>query len=289
MKKFSAGFLLFCIVTFAFFIRIYRVSEIPPALSWDEVSIGYNAYSILTTGRDEHGKFLPLDSFASYGDYKPPLAIYLTVPSVVIFGLNEFAVRFPSVLFGTLTVLITYFLIKELFSNSLFIIHYSLLTSFLLSISPWHIQLSRAGFEANIALFFVVSGVLLILRARYKSQLLLFCWLPFVAAIYTFNSTRYFVPLFSIILLIYYWKNFSKNKPLLLSGIIIATVILLPIMPHIFSKEARLRFAEVNIFSDAGIVNQANARMEVDNISWWSKIMHNRRVGFSQSYLTHFF
>src|SRR5260221_9154250 len=97
-------FFLLLIVGLAFTLRFYNVSDNPPALSWDEVSIGYNAYSILKTGKDEHGRFLPLDTFIAYGDYKPPLAIYLTVPFVAVFGLNELSVRLPSVLFGTMTV-----------------------------------------------------------------------------------------------------------------------------------------------------------------------------------------
>ena len=30
----------------------------PPGMYWDEVSLGWNAYSILKTGHDEHGRFL---------------------------------------------------------------------------------------------------------------------------------------------------------------------------------------------------------------------------------------
>lgn len=295
MRKFSTNFFLFCIVIFAFFLRVWRVVEIPPSLSWDEVSIGYNAYSILNTGRDEHGKFLPIDAFASYGDYKPPLLIYLTVPSVAVFGLNEFAVRFPSVVAGTLTVFLTYFLVKELFKKSLYALHLPageaglpLLTSFLLAISPWHIQLSRVGFEANIALSFVVLGVWLVLRARREGKLLLWCWLPLVAAIYTFNSARYFVPLFSLILLVFFWNKFREHTKTFFAGFLISGILLLPIIPHLISKEARMRFVEVNIFSDAGIVQMANNRMQVDDNAWWSKIVHNRRIGFMQSYLSHF-
>lgn len=285
MRKISTKFFLCSIVVLAFFLRVWRVGEIPPSLSWDEVSIGYNAYSILKTGRDEHGKFFPLDAFAAYGDYKPPLAVYVTVPSIAIFGLNEFAVRFPSVIFGTVTVWVSFYLIFELLKKS----NISLLTSFLLAVSPWHLQLSRVGFEANIALFFVVFGAYLVLRSRENTKLLLYCWLPFVAAMYTFNSARYFIPLFSLILFFFYKKEFQKNKNLLLFGIIVALVALFPVIGHLFSKESRLRFAEVNIFSDAGIVETANTRIEEDNISWWSKFVHNRRIGYTQSYLTHFF
>src|SRR3989344_4753279 len=98
-------------------LRFIQLGKNPPGLYWDEVSLGYNAYSILKTGKDEHGEFLPLARFKAFGDYKPPGYIYATVPSIALFGLNEFAVRFPSALAGVFMVWLTYLLIKELFSN----------------------------------------------------------------------------------------------------------------------------------------------------------------------------
>ena len=108
------GFAVVAIVTLAAVLRFYQLGKNPPSLNLDEVAIGYNAYSILKTGMDEYGKRLPL-VFRSHDDYKPPLYIYLSVPSIAASGLNPFAVRFPSALAGTLTVLLTYFLVRELF------------------------------------------------------------------------------------------------------------------------------------------------------------------------------
>ncbi len=292
---------LFLVVGIAFGLRFYHMWDNPPALSWDEVSIGYNAYSILKTGRDEHGKFLPHDAFVSYGDYKPPLAIYLTVPGVAIFGLNEFAVRLPSVLFGTLTVLMTYFLVLELLGrrpfddkkrrNSIHIDarHVAIVSSLLLAVSPWHINLSRAGFEANIALFFVVFGVWLILSSRTHPWRWSIAWLPFVAGIYTFNSTRYFVPLMGLGLLVYCWKHIVLQKRNFALGVIIALMTMLPILPHLVSKDARLRFDEVNIFTDSSVVQTANNRIASDHHSIVSEIFDNRRIGYARSFLIHYF
>src|SRR3989344_4994980 len=111
------NYLLILIILLAFFLRFYKIDNIPPALYWDEASLGYNAYSILKTARDEHGQLRPATNFAAFGDYKPPGYIYLTVPSIAIFGVNEFAIRFPSAFFGVLTVIVTYFLAKKLFPD----------------------------------------------------------------------------------------------------------------------------------------------------------------------------
>jgi len=331
-KKISVVLLL--IVIFAFALRVYKVSVIPPALSWDEVSIGYNAYSIFKTGKDEHGRLFPLDAFAAYGDYKPPFSIYLTVPFVALFGLNELAVRLPSVLFGTLTVLLTYFLVKELLNNghqtmssgreyvtgdneqgteiqngrqntlshahchmSILNAHCSLspvtylplLSSALLAISPWHINLSRAGFEANIALFFIVLGVILVLKAIDRPKLWIVAWIPFIAALYTFNSSRYFAPLLGLGLVFIGRKSIMKNFRFFIIGICLSVVLMLPIATHLVSKEARLRFTEVNIFSDASVVLLSNKRIEDAGGAWWAKIVYNRRVGYARSYVLHYF
>src|SRR3989339_2178944 len=113
MKRIN--WVLVLIVLLGFFLRTWKLGENPPGLYWDEVSLGWNGYSVLRTGMDEHGRFLPIDTFFAFGDYKPPLYIYAVVPSIWLFGLNEFAVRLPSALAGTLLVVVTYFLSKEIF------------------------------------------------------------------------------------------------------------------------------------------------------------------------------
>lgn len=281
--------LLFIITILAFFLRFYRVWDIPPSLSWDEVSIGYNAYSILKTGRDEHGKLFPLDTFIGYGDYKPPVTIYVTIPFVAMFGLTEIAVRLPSAIFGTLTILCTYFLVCELFRKRKDANIFGLVSAAVLTFSPWHINLSRGGFEANIALFFIVLGVLMMLKSRQNLRLIPFIWVPFVISIYTFNSSRYFVPLFSPVLLWYCFSGTIRkiNKRLLFS-FIIGFVILLPLLPHLLSPESRLRFKEVNIFTDSSVVENSNARTASMGNTFFANTINNRRVGYFISYMKHY-
>ena len=129
----------------ALFLRFYKLGIIPSGLDWDEVSNAYNAYSILKTGHDEYNNFLPLYN-RSFDDYKPPLYMYLEVPSVAIFGLTPFAARVPSALLGSLSTIVIYLLIKRLFNKE----NLALVAMALAAISPWQLQFSRVGFEANI-------------------------------------------------------------------------------------------------------------------------------------------
>ena len=109
----KATFSLVTIVCIALLLRFWQLGEVPPSPDWDEVALGYNAYSVSETGRDEYGKFMPI-VLRSFDDYKPALYSYLAIPFIKLFGLTVFAVRFPSAIFGVLSVIATYFLIKNL-------------------------------------------------------------------------------------------------------------------------------------------------------------------------------
>lgn len=280
--------LLVLAVGIAALLRLPWLEVLPPAMSWDEVSIGYNAYSILTAARDEHGRFLPIDTFAAYGDYKPPLSIYLTVPSIAVFGLNSTGVRIPSAVFGILAVPLVYYLAGELFSGRKTARLVSIFAATILAISPWHIMLSRAGFEANIAFTFILAGITLLLSGRRHPTALLVAFVPFVLGMYTFNSARYAGPLIALSVLTIYREDFRKHWRYVAFGVGFGALILSPLVPHLISPEARLRFREVSIFNAQDVIVTANERITADGNTWWAKILHNRRLAYSRSYIGHF-
>src|SRR3990167_1137617 len=159
--------LLFLILLLASFLRFWRLDSFP-ALNADEAAIGYNAYSLVETGKDEHGNAWPIH-FQSFNDYKPGLYFYLVLPFVKVLGLSELAVRIPGALFGVATVLVVYFLCRELFPDKkLEIGNWKLeigeFAALFLAISPWHIHFSRGGWEVNVATFFISLGLLLYLK-----------------------------------------------------------------------------------------------------------------------------
>lgn len=282
------------ITILAAFLRFWQLGINPPSLTWDEVAWGYNAYSLGVDGRDEFGRFLPLDYIESFGDFKPVVYAYLDVIPVKLFGLNEFAVRFPSAFFGTLTVLLTYFLTKRIFSSreksSLHNIHIALLASFFLAISPWHINLSRAAFEANVATFFLVAGVWAFLKALQENKWYLVASSVFFAlSLYTFNTSRIVAPLLACSLVIGFWKQLILKKKEVLIACIVGILFLLPSYKFLLSPQASLRFKEVNIFTDIDVIKRANQQIQNDDNAWWSKIIHNRRLVYGVEYLRHYF
>lgn len=286
---------LLIILLLAGFLRFIQIDKIPPSLTWDEAAWGYNAYSLGIDLKDEFGRFLPITYLESFGDFKPPLYAYSAILPIKIFGLNEFAARFSSAFFGTLTILITYFLVKEIFGNknkkdnkdSIELI--ALLSAFILAVSPWHIMLSRAAFEANVATFFLVTGVWLYLRAINSNRwLLILSAISFVLSMYTFNTTRVVAPLLVIGFLAAYFKDLWRYKKQTLIAGFLGTLLILPAVPFLLSPQASLRFREVNIFSDLSVIQRTNQQIEIDNNAWWSRIIHNRRIAYGVEFIRHY-
>ena len=283
MKK----IVLVIIILLASTLRLYKLGSNPPALYWDEASLGYNAYSILKTGHDEHGKFMPLTNFAAFGDYKPPGYIYATVPALAIFGLNEFAIRFPSAFFGILTVLTTYLISKRIFKNEIV----SLLSALFLAISPWHLQFSRGAFEANLGLFFSTLGIYFFLMfEKEKPLMLLASILSFIAAMYTFTGQRLFVPFILLILFIQFKKRILENLKIVAISLILGAFIFWPLFKFATGTiEGRLRFDEVTIFKDLKPIEESTKYRQRENFSAISGIIHNRRIFYAREYLIHYF
>lgn len=279
----NSKFLLIIIVILAAVLRLYKLDSYPVSLSWDETAIGYNAYSIAQTGSDEYGQHWPL-IFKSFNDYKLPGYVYVDAFLIKLFGLSEFTTRLPSALFGTLAVVLIYFLTKKLFANlnSPFTIYHSPFTlahvsALLLAISPWHLQLSRAAFESNAALTVVLVGVTLLLYGL-KNKLAAFLSVPILAAsFYFYYSPRIFVPLILLIFILIFKEKITANLKLYLWGMILAIILIIPIILQIFSPQGLKRVEEVSIFADKSkIIDYVDARAQSTNPI--SEIFLNRRI-----------
>lgn len=284
--------ILICIFALALLLRFYNISVNPPALTWDEASWGYNAYTLGKTGTDEFGKFLPTTYLESFGDFKPPMYAYLSIIPVKLLGMTELSVRFVSALFGSLSVLLTFFLVCVIFAQSKYKNYLGLGTAFLLAISPWHILLSRAAFEANVATFFIILGVTLFLYStatvKLKTYVFALSLLSFLAAMYTFNTSRVFLPIFVFALFVLKHKTLLSCWGKSLIGLIPAVFLAIPLGLFLITPQAQLRYQEVNIFSDVSVIKRVNQQIENDHGSIFSKAIHNRRLAYGVEYVKHY-
>ncbi len=296
MNKKFVWIILLGIIILAAVLRLWQLGHIPPSPDWDEVALGYDGYSIIHTGRDEFGKFLPV-VLRSFDDYKPALYAYLTIPSILIFGLNVFAVRLPSAIFGIISVIAVFFLVRELFENYKYRDYLSLISSFFLAISPWSIQFSRVGFEAN------VGDALNILTALFFVKGLKKPWMLFLSAffaglaIYVYQSEKVFTPLLVLVLALIYWKQlFSISKKYVLLVIVFGIIVVAPMVMFIVTNRAALlRVTGTSIFSyQTELLKTDIQKLQRDQAKndKLGLILDNRRVVYAvtviSGYVSHF-
>lgn len=204
--------ILLLIILIAIFFRLINLGQWPN-LNHDEAIEAYDAYSILQISRDHRGNFLPF-CFPAYSDKidnRPPLNIYLLVPFIKIFGLNEFSIRLLSVIIGIFTIIVSYFLTQELFENK----KIALLASFFLAISPGHIILSRLAHETILVPLFFSLGFLFLLKGLKDDKYYILSSISFGLLTYTHQSAKILLSIFLIgallIILINKKINFKKN------------------------------------------------------------------------------
>ncbi|MDH5532852.1 MAG: phospholipid carrier-dependent glycosyltransferase [Candidatus Pacebacteria bacterium] len=262
MRKFLP---LIFIILIGLLVRTFRIEHAPSRLTHDEMSIGYNAYSIAQTGLDEWGRKLPL-SFEAFGDYKLPGYIYSVVPFISLIGLNTISLKLPSIIAGIFIIIFSYFITLKITNNQ----QTSLFTAALIALSPWPIHISRMALESNLALAFYSGGLFFSLsifdkdlknETKTKKEIinkksltikLLLSGLLFALSSYTYVAFRLItvLTLFSLSII-----NIKKKKQLKKSFLIWLSflVILIPLVPQLLGRSGSARFSQVSIFSDQGI------------------------------------
>lgn len=313
MKHRLPFYLTLLILAVSIFLRFYQLDTVPFSPYWEEVALGYDAYSILQTGRDHHGQFLPIVAFKSFGDYKPALYFYAIVPFLTIFHLSVMAVRFPAALSGIFIVwgvgkLIE--LIEDLTQSSKNRTKRNwlpILGMAITAISPWAILFSRGGWEVNLATALILWGVnfyFLYQQRIYQQSKFSFFWLlvavfSFVLSMYTYHSARIVAPLLGVGLAIISlsrleWKVLKLNHKIqpqfkqLMMGGLVAVILLLPILASLGSVSINHRLAETSIFSDLTVIEESNARKEFVQNSIASRLFYHRYLLFGKEVITQF-
>jgi 4-amino-4-deoxy-L-arabinose transferase-like glycosyltransferase len=272
MKKRNFYVLLAMIVLMAAFLRLCRLGGVPPSPNRDEASIGYNAYSILKTGRDEYNRRLPI-SIKSFGDYKLPLYLYLTIPSVAIFGLNVISVRLVSALAGIAAVALTGLLANELLEDRLA----ALGAALILALNPWHLFFSHAAFETNLSLTLIITAVWFFRQAQQKPRRLLLAYFFLGLTLLTYHAADVFTPLFGLGLSVLWLR---KNLPRSWLAVSLALFTLIGLAAFFFTglEGGRSKFAFQSIANDPAIryFRIDARRAEHPSQDRDAKIFHNR-------------
>ncbi len=267
---------LFFILVLAAILRLWNLADVPPSLTPDEASLGYNAYTILHTGKDMWGSPLPV-IFKSFGDYTPGLYVYLTVPFVALFGLNEWSVRLPNALMGILVVWLMYQITRLLFNhtevqlrhpefisgsasmgkrqipgqarNDRYVELLPVLAAFLAAVNPWLIMFSRGAWLPNVCLSLSLLGLYCLLIACRNAKYLLLTAISFGLALLSYQGAKLSVAIIGVLFLVIYRKELLRiDKKILGASLVVGLLISFPIILSVFNGNAS-RLSVVSVFS----------------------------------------
>lgn len=282
---------LLLVVFFAAFIRFDKLSVNPPALFADEVDIGYQVKSFLSTGRDYYGNPFPLQ-FRSFSDVRTALPIYATIIVSRLPGISiDTAIRLTPAIFSLLSILGIYFLVNQLFAvfnlakkqNSS---SPGLWASLFLAVTPWHFTYSRMAFELSMLFAFFTWGLLFyFLSLNFKkSSLLLLSSAVLLGLMPMVYSTAKLSILFIPFLIL---SLPAKLRPKLFSrdNLLFHLILIIPLVLVILNGGASQRFFELAIYTDPTLAPEVNFSRQTDlgpnlivgsspNIE--SKLAHNR-------------
>lgn len=267
--------LFILILLVATFFRFWNLSSLPSGLNWDEISHGYNAYSLLKTGHDQWGQSWPIFNFRAYGDYPTAANLYFTIPSIAIFGINAFSIRLPAAIFGLLFVIFNYLLAKFIFKNE----KLALFNMLLAALSPWTLFPSRAVFQSNLSQFFIIAGLFYFYKSLLEPRKAYLSALFFGLSLYSYHNTRIAVPLLMVFFSIYYWQQL-KNKTHFLA-LAIFLIIATPNIFNLFSPESRARNRWVGIINPNSINLINEERRLYTGPPIFNRLLNNKVLYFS--------
>jgi len=272
-------FWLILILLLSLLLRLYRLDLLE--LFGDELDVGYHAYSLLTTGKDYMGNALPF-YIHSFSEWRAPLLMYTTVPFVGLFGLNEWGVRLPAAVFGVVNVVLLYFLARVLSKDE----RLSLISAFILTVTPWHIHYSRAAFEVTLLLSLILGGTICFLRGRR------YWWLSallFGLCFYTYNTANLFLPFWLIVLALVYRKEIGRDTAALIKPGLVFVLFSLPVLVNIVNGRGSARFRLISIFNNPETIDQIvfkrTTGLENQKIE---RVFHNKATGWGREFITNY-
>lgn len=296
-QKLNPKLILAVILLAASLLRLWKLDSTIPSLFGDELDVGYHAYSILKTGQDYSGNPWPLN-FQSLAEWRTPLYLYSSVPTVALFGISSLGVRLPAAVFGILSVFALYLLVKQLFKQE----KLALLSAMVFAFSPWAIQYSRAGFEVTQLIFFLLLGLYFFFKSLEEKGKWL--WLSVASLCLTpwiYSTAKLFTPFLILGLFLLYSKSILKIKrSYLIIAIIAGAIIGGPVAYSTLFGGGTERFNYISVFSDptieaeVGAARQNDARIRGESgsglrPSLGDKLLHNKFTFWGKNILNNYY
>lgn len=263
----------------AILLRTFQLDKVPPSLFGDEIDVGYQAYSLLKTGKDLSGNSWPT-LIQSLAEHRAPLYIYSTIPYVATFGLNEWGARLPAALWGIIGILGLFILTKKLFNEKV-----ALISAFILAISPWHMHYSRASFEVTMLLSFTVFSVYFFIKGVENKYLLILSAILFGLTPYIYSTAVIFTPLLLLFLIFIFKSDIKKVRTNFTIAFFVMVLVFLPYGWQTFSGQAGERFSVISIFSNRDLHDKVILSQKEENYPFnLQRFFHNKPLIWGQNF-----
>jgi len=279
MKKFFWIYFI-CIIVFAIALRFWQLGQIPAGFHSDEAAFGYNAYSLLKTGKDEYGKPFPL-ILKSFSDYKAAVYSYLTIPFIAVRGLNEWSVRAPSAVLGIIFVLLTYALVYQLSKDRML----AIVAMALAAISPLGIELSRVQSDPLVCItfFYAVLYFWFLFEEKRQARYMFLSIFMLILSFYTNTVTRIFAVPFFFLIGYWYWPRFDKQLRTIFAALCIGVLILVAVL---YMSPAGERFTQVTVFSKMDVQLPLDEELREDGQGYLplvvTRMVHNKVTAYGR-------
>ncbi|MBM2805144.1 MAG: hypothetical protein HW419_3037 [Deltaproteobacteria bacterium] len=195
--------ILLVIIVVAGALRLAELGQIPAGINVDEAANAWNAYTLLKTGKDQHGVGWPILYTRAFGENRSTSYIYALIPFQALGGMSIQTTRLPAALGGLLSVLLMYFVGARLFGQSA-----GMIAAGMLALNPWHLQISRLGVEASLSPLLVLASLAALLWANLpvvdnnqrpaRPLFAMLAGLVLGLSLYGYWAVRIFLPLFFI-------------------------------------------------------------------------------------------
>lgn len=219
-------------------LRLPALDRIPNGLIPDEALSAYDAFSIVETGRDGHGERLPLFPLSTARLHC--MNMYLVAPFVAGRGLDEWSARLPAALVGTSTVAFVFLWLRETVGGGA-----ALGGAFLLAVSPWHVLLSRTGYDWGLLPAMATLAAWLLTRALRVGAPFWPAGIATGLALYTYAPIRLWLPLLLLLIVLTQGQRLRHEWRRAIPGLLIAAVLATPVLAMSMSSEGRQRWASV--------------------------------------------
>ena len=261
--------MLFIIIVSSIFLYLYKVDSIPVGLNVDEAGMAYDAFSLARFGVDRFLYKNPV-YFINYGSGQNSLYTYIISLFFRHFDYSLFLIRIPAVIFGVLSIVFLYKIIKENKDTSS-----AVLTILITLITPFFIMKSRWALESYLFLPMLIISLYYYMHAlnTSKKRYFFLAGLLFGITLYTYAISYIIIFVFVIVNSLY----LLINKKITINNLIIfgiplfflalPLVLMLLINNNVIPNEIRTKYFSIPklIYYRGNELSVANIKNNLDH------------------------